>query len=101
MMQPADRRDVGSVLFQRQERLRELVLRAGLRDLIVNRIHAVWQINEDAPLGSRLRLRREQRPHAIEQRQRERHAKSAQHIPATKQPVLREEVSHWVSLIGV
>jgi hypothetical protein len=66
MMQPADRRDTGSMLLQR---FRERVVRTCLGDLIAQRVHTVRQIHEDAASRFWSKISGVQRPHAVQQRQ--------------------------------
>ncbi len=94
MMQAADGRDHSAMLGQRFQRLRQLIVAAGGRHLKFVRVHAVRQIDEHAALRTLGRLRRKQRTHAIQQRQRKRHAQAAQHMPAIEQPILAKELSH-------
>jgi hypothetical protein len=50
MMQTADRRDDVAMLLQRLQRTRELVILARRRDLVVQRVHAVREVDEGAAL---------------------------------------------------
>ena len=94
MMQPAERRDDIAVRLQRRERLGQLVVRAGLLDLIVGRVDAVGQVDEDAAPGLERRGRRgrAQRHHAVKERQGQRDAEALERVPAGEQPVLAGSV---------
>ena len=84
MMQAGYRRDPRAVAFQRLQTFREGVILPCLQDLVVERVHAVGQIDE----GSPARLRggtcglRTQRSHAVEHRQSDGHAESAEEMTA-------------------
>jgi len=84
MMQAADRCDLIAMLLEHRERGRKPIVAAIAEDLPFAVVHAVGQIDEDAPPGlcgggsggsSRPRW-----PHAIEERQGEGGAEAAKHV---------------------
>ncbi len=87
MMQAADRRDIGPMLFERFQRLRELEVLAGLLDLPRKRVHAVGNVKKDAAL--RLRCGAGSGcGHALEPRQGNGNAKAAEHLAAVHSPAV-------------
>ncbi len=67
VMQPADGRDDIAMLLQWLERPRELVVLAFFEDLVVQRVHAIGEVDEGAaPRRSGLFLSRPQRDHAFQ-----------------------------------
>ena len=101
VMQSADRRDYLAMLFERLERTRELVILARRRNLIVERMHSVGEVNEGTTSWrSGLLLGSSKRHHALEERQRNTSAHGTQGVSAVDEPGLGEEV-HGRSGFGI
>ena len=97
VIQAADRSDSIPKLFQRHQRLRELVVGTRLSDLEVDRVHTVRQIDKDTAFGP-FDVGGVQRLHAVQQRERQRDTNSSQHVTSIHQPALSEELSHELPL---
>ena len=96
MMQTADRSDDLAVLLQRLKRPGKLVILTRRRDLIVQRMDAVREVDEGtAPRSFRLLLRRVERDHAFQEWKRDAGTHRAQGIAAVDQPGLCLNVAHW------
>lgn len=101
MMQPADGRDHIAMFLQRLERSGELIILAGGRDLVVQRVNSVGEINEGRS-ARRLAvgLRGPERNHAFEKRQSDAGTGGTKSVTAVHEPGLGKEV-HGCSGVGV
>ena len=101
MMQAADRRDVRPMLFQRLQRLRELVVRACLFDLPRQCVDAVGDIKKHAAfrLRDRLGSTRTGGQHGVEEWQGDRGSESAQNLATAKLPAFHIQVAHGLFLV--
>ena len=97
VVQAADWGDGLTVLLERLERAGELVVRAVLGDLVVERMNAVREVDEGAALGRGGHLLGgAQREHALQHGQGDEGAHRAQGVTAVDEPGLGEVVGHKV-----
>ena len=88
VVKAADRGDDTAVFFQRLEGAGKLVVFARLGDLVIERVHAVGQVDEGATPGRRGLFRRPERHHAFQERQGNGAAHGAQGVPSIEKPGL-------------
>ena len=88
VMQPADGRDDCAVLLQWLQRPGELVILSRRGDLVVQRVNAIGEVDEDAALWRGSFLRRPQRHHTFQHRQRDESADGTKGVTAIHQPGL-------------
>lgn len=94
MIKPADRREVGAMAFERLERARKAIVTARLGDLKIDRVDAIGKVDEHAAFGPLSSVAGEKGPHAIEERQGHRDARTSQQMPTADQPALGKDLSH-------
>ena len=100
VVQAADRGDHFAELLQRLERAGELIVLAGLENLVVQRMDAVGEVDEGAAPWRGDLLRRAERDHAFQKRQRDDAAERLESMAAVDEPGLGLDV-HGSSLFLV
>ena len=99
MVQAADRRDHLAMFLHRFERAREVVILIRRRDLIVQGIDSVGNVDERAaPWRGSLNCLRA--GHAFQKRQRDEAAQPAQGVPPVDEPGLALNVAHGMGLLA-